>query len=135
VKNAEQGDFKVIISSYLSEDKRILKPPVAKKRIFESEFYEIQLAVYAGIPKQAAYIRDLGTALVCYKREKIQLLVRIATYARVADPAEHIERQVQEYNDAGKSPLELVRQAKEWCNLPLTHNDLWILNQAGIVAA
>jgi hypothetical protein len=134
VQKKESGDNKVIISSYLSEDKRVLRPPVAKKRIYESEFYEIQLSVYAGIPKQAAYARDMVTALVFYKREKIQLLVRIATYDRQADPSKHIENQVAQYNHAGKSPLELIRQAKEWCNLPLTHNDLWILNEAGLAA-
>lgn len=129
MKNA----YRRVISSHLREDTRIEKEPLAQKRIYRDDAYEILLLVYP--PYEREPKSDLVVGVVRYLEERLELFVKLEVYRASKHPEKHIEALVKRYHTSGTDPLQLIRDAKIWCNIPLTHRDLNNLFEAGLSAA
>lgn len=125
--------YRRLISSHLREDKRLHAEPVAKKRIYRNDSYEILLYVYACL-RSSGPRTDLVVGVVRYVEESLELFVKLETYRASRHPEEHITALVESYHSGGKKPLQLVREAKAWCNVPLTNTDVALLSEIGIAA-
>lgn len=124
--------FTEILAAHLKEDKRILKDPVAQKKVFSDAMYAFHLLVYAGIPEERQFREGLLTGIVVYKEENLRIQFKLHSAMLSQDPEKVITQALEGFQAEGKTPLHFVRDAKDWCNIPYTERDVSTLLDAGI---
>lgn len=123
------------LGSHLNEDKRVTNKPVAKRKIYADDRYEVLLYIYQRVPGEPAFSdTDLLAALITYKEDRLRLLVKLQTLDAQGNYEKAFHDYVAKLNAEGTSPLRLIRSAKSWCGIPLTQNDMVVLLDAGLDA-
>ena len=120
-KNTQTRD---ILGSHLLEDKRVELSPIARKKIYSDNAYEVHLCLYPGIEGHKVWSQRLLTGLYVYKSEALRIMLKVHLVEN-DDSAEDIFKEaVSKYEAEEKTPIDMIRSAKKWCNVPFTEADL-----------
>lgn len=123
--------YRDLITSHLKEDTRIMASVLAMRRIWSTPQYDIYLCLYSGLVGVERLSDDLLTCLVVFKSEQIRAMYKLWTEEIHDERDVYMEAAVQRLSQEGKTPLELVRDAKRWCKLPWTEEDRKVFHAAG----
>lgn len=115
--------YRDLITSHLKEDTRIMASVLAMSRVWSHDLYDVYLCVYSGLVGVERLSDDLLTCLVVFKQEGIRAMYKLWTEEIHVERDLYLHDAVAKLQAEGKSPLELVRDAKKWCKLPWTAKD------------
>lgn len=124
--------MKEIISSHLREDLRVKQEPRLSRRIYNDKRYEVFLRIYPELPKTHPFFNTLATCLVVYKEEDMGILLKLWAEEVVEDSEAYFRQIVEKLEAQGKGPFQFIRDAKQYCNIPLTDADQRFLEESGI---
>lgn len=124
--------MKKIITAHLREDQRIKNPEVARHTVFKTPHYKIEMSLYRGVEKPIQQTLDLVTCSVTYLQEDLEITFKHITENVKGDPKEFFQKLLVRLEDSEKTPYHLIRDAKNWAGIELTHSDLAALLAAGV---
>jgi hypothetical protein len=108
-----------VLSPALATENRIRQPALSVRRIFKHDFYDVYLYLYPG----------LLTYLVHYKQESLRIMCGLWEDAPTED---RVKAALERLQKEGKSPQQLVRDAKLETGHKLTLHDRAMLKMAGV---
>ncbi|MGZ3686932.1 MAG: hypothetical protein ACXWPM_09700 [Bdellovibrionota bacterium] len=115
--------FRDIVTSHLKEDARINASVLGVRRIFRDAHYEIFICVYSGLMGSKSLHQDLVACLAVFKEENLRVLFKLWAEEIRGDRNAYIEKAVEALEAQGRSPRQMLRDAKSWCRIPLTNRD------------
>lgn len=121
-----------IVGGHLKEDFRIQGQVQARKKVFDTELYSIELCIYPGLPNDSVRHQDLMTVVYKFKEESIRIMLKQVELKPGLDAEGEFKKMVDKWAAEEKSPLMLLRDAKRWADLPLTEADMDAFTQAGL---
>ncbi len=123
-RSPEHPEFKDILGSHLLEDKRVELSPIARKKIYSDGAYEVHLCLYPGIDGHKIWSQRLLAALYIYKQEALRIMLKVHLVEGEDSPEEIFKDAVSKFEAEEKTPIDMIRSAKKWCNVPFTDADL-----------
>jgi hypothetical protein len=121
-----------IVSAHLKEDRRLKTEPVGVKRIYDDEQFSLHVQVFSGIPNDKVQHQELICLLSFYKEEQIEILSKFMVTPKPMTVDQIFPYVVERLEEEEKTPLQILRDSKRWCNLPFTQKEMAAFTNAGI---
>ncbi|MBL7714642.1 MAG: hypothetical protein JNL01_04185 [Bdellovibrionales bacterium] len=121
-----------IVGGHLKEDFRIQGEVLARKKVFDTDLYSIELCIYPGLKNDPVRHQDLMTVVYKFKQESIRIMLKQVELKPGLDPEAEFKKMVGKWSAEEKSPVMLIRDAKRWADLPFTQADMDAFTEAGL---
>lgn len=129
------SSYRDVVTSYLKEDTRILASVLAQRCVYRSPTHQIYLCIYSGLVNTAWLSDDLLTCLVVFRSEGLRIMFKLWPASIQGSRDQYFEKAVEQLAAQGRSPYHLIRDAKNWCHVPLTQAEQEELRELGIPPA
>ncbi|MGZ3700007.1 MAG: hypothetical protein ACXVCH_18085, partial [Bdellovibrionota bacterium] len=100
--------------------------------VFSDKNYEIRILVYPRTAPVSPFDQELVVFSVDYKTESLRLILKLFPMDARKDPESAILKAVAKFEEEEKTPYHLIRDAKDWCGIPLTELDHQYLLKADL---
>lgn len=121
-----------IISAHLREDGRLKPEPFGQKCIYRDDQFEVSIFVYQGIKGHSVIHQDLVCMLCTYVESELEILWKFSHTPKAMDLPAIYKFVVEKLEEEQKTPFHILRDAKSWCNIPFTEEEMSTFTKAGI---
>jgi hypothetical protein len=122
--------MRTVYTSHLKGDQRIQQAPQGEKRIFKDANYEIRMLIYPAPHTERGPQEALVAIAVTYLQEDLQVVAKLWSHRITGDLEEYFKDSVRNLEKKGQNPVQMIGQAKKWCEIPLTPADVAYLEAA-----